>query len=202
MIADKSVDSTVNVPPAPLTEMDLAPLGSKDTVLVPALTVPEKATSLAVMKIAEFVEEIDVEPALVTLPVPSVLIVTPRVPVALALSAMAPFEPSDVCKVSELPDSALLAVILPLATSVKEPVLDVIAPEVPMLPVAPIVVTEKLPLTVEAARVTASDSLKNAAPEVEALSVVALVSILVMSVPKMPEVEINEAVPVLMSPAV
>lgn len=71
------------MPPAPPTEIDLLPLGKRVTVPdAPALTVPEKATSLAVMEIGALVDEIDLVAAFVTLPVPSVVIVTPVVPVA------------------------------------------------------------------------------------------------------------------------
>lgn len=83
VIALKSDDKTLNVPPAPATEIDFVPLGRSVTVLVPALTVPENATSLAVIVIGALVLEMDLVAALVTLPVPSVVIVTPVVPVTL-----------------------------------------------------------------------------------------------------------------------
>lgn len=70
----------MNVPPAEATVMDLAPFGNSDTVPLPAFTVPPKETSLAVMETAEFV--VAIEPLVcVKLPVPSVVIVTPLVPV-------------------------------------------------------------------------------------------------------------------------
>lgn len=58
MTAVMSVARTEKVPPAPATEIDFAPLGRSVTVLVPALTVPENATSLAVIEIGELVAEI------------------------------------------------------------------------------------------------------------------------------------------------
>jgi len=83
VIAERSAATTEKVPPAPATEMDLLPFGSSVTVPVaPALTVPEKVTSSAVIDMGELVLEIDFDVALVTLPVPSVVMVTPVVPVA------------------------------------------------------------------------------------------------------------------------
>ena len=82
VIADRSAEATENVPPAPPTEIDLLPFGFKLTVPLPASTVPEKVTSLAVIVTEELVVPIDFDAALVTLPVPSVVMVTPVVPVA------------------------------------------------------------------------------------------------------------------------
>lgn len=154
VIAVRSAVWTLNVPPADPTVIDLAPLGISDTV-PEALTVPEKATSFAVMVMVLLDDVRAVETALVTLPVPSVVMVTPDVPEALLLSVTAPLEPDDVCNTNVLPDRALDAVMLPLAVNVRLPLVDVIAAEVPMLAEAPVVVTEKLPPTVEAASVTA-----------------------------------------------
>ena len=92
----------MNVPPAEPTVMDLAPLGNKVTVPnpEPPLTVPEKATSLAVMVTEVTKLEMEVEAALVTLPVPSVVMaILP--PVALALRVMSPLEPEEVCSIKD-----------------------------------------------------------------------------------------------------
>lgn len=80
VIADMSDVETVKVPAPPATVMNLSPLGMRETVPVPASIVPENETSLAVIVMAELVEKVDVETALVTLPVPSVVIVTPVAP--------------------------------------------------------------------------------------------------------------------------
>ncbi len=149
VMADRSDESTVNVPPAEPTVIDVVPFGRRETVLVPALTVPEKATSFAVMVMAELVLEMDVEPALVTLPVPSVVIVTPVVPVAFAFRVIAPLDPEEVCNTKELPERALDAVMVPLAVSVSVPLVDVTAPVVPMVAEVPVVVMERLPPTID-----------------------------------------------------
>jgi hypothetical protein len=117
------------------------------------LTVPENATSLALIEIGALVVEIEVETALVTFP--SAEIVTPVGPVTLALSVTAPLEPDDVCKTTALPDRACEAVIVPLPVSVRVPFVEVIAPLVPMVAEAPVVVMERLPPTVEVPSVTA-----------------------------------------------
>lgn len=123
--------------------------------MVPALTVPENATSFAVIVMAELVLEMEVEPALVTLPVPSVVIVTPLVPVALALRVMEPLEPEDVCNTNELPEKACEAVIVPLAVRVSVPLVDVITPVVPMLADAPVVVMERSLPTIDVSIIVA-----------------------------------------------
>lgn len=197
VILDRSVDKTVKVPPVPLTEIALAPLGCSVTVPLPALTVPVKETSFAVIVIGELVEEIAAVPLLTTLPVPSVLMVTPVVPVALALRVTAPLDPDDVCKTSVLPEKALEAVILPLAVSVNVPLVEVMAPDVPMLAEAPVVVNVKLLPTVEAPRVTAPALDTSAVPLPPVLMVrvfVAAVKIAVPDAPIFPEPETNETV--------
>ena len=83
VIAAMSEVVTVMVPAPPATVMDLLPFGIMETVPVPALTVPEKATSLAVMAIGALVEDMEVAAALVMLPVPLVVSVTPLIPVRL-----------------------------------------------------------------------------------------------------------------------
>lgn len=60
VIAERSADVTEKVPPAPATEIDLLPFGSSVTELEPALTEPEKVTSLAVMEMGALLVEIDV----------------------------------------------------------------------------------------------------------------------------------------------
>jgi len=105
------------------------------------------------------VTEIDVGPLMVPEPVmvpePLALIETVVELVAVALTAMLPFVPEAVCKTIALPLIALEVVMLPLPVSVNVPVDDVRIPEVPMVADAPVVVTEKLPPTVDAPRVTA-----------------------------------------------
>lgn len=157
------------MPVAEATETDLAPLGMSETVLVPALTVPENATSFAVMVMGELVDDIEVEPAFVTLPVPSVVIVTPVVPVALALRVIEPFEPAFVCSTSELPDKALL-VPMPPAVSVSVPFVDVIVPDVVIDPLFT-VDTEKLPPTDDAPNWMAPPELMKAFPGLPVLVV-------------------------------
>lgn len=190
-MAKRSVDNTLNVPPAPPTDIDLAPLGRSVTVPDPALT-PVKETSLAVMVMGELVDEIDVAPLFVTLPVPSVVIVTPLVPVALALSVTAPLDPDDVCNTSVLPEKALEAVILPLAIKVNVPLVEVMVPEVPMLAEAPVVVSEKLPPTVEAPRVTAPALETSAVPAPPLLMVRVPVAAVKIGVPDDPIVPVPE----------
>ena len=155
VIADRSDESTVNVPPAPATEIDLLPFGFSVTVPVPAPIVPENATSLAVMVTAELVVLMDLVEALVTLPVPSVVIVTPVVPVTFWLSVTEPLEPEDVVKTTALPEMLLEVVMVPLAVSVSVPLVEVIRPLVPRVAEPPVVVTEKSPPTEEAASVSA-----------------------------------------------
>lgn len=188
VILARSADVTLNVLPVLPTEMDLFPLGIRDTRLFPALTDPEKLTSLAVIVIGAFVVDIEVEPALVTLPVPLVVMVTPVVPVALALSATAPFEPDDVCSTNELPDRVLDVVMVPLPVNVRMPLVEVMAPDVPMVAEAPVVVMEKLPPTVDVLIVTAPLLTMLAVPglPVLALSSGAAVRIGVPAVPILP----------------
>lgn len=156
-IAARSAAVTEKVPPVPLTEMDLFPFGRRLT-LKPPTSVPENATSLAV--IVMLLLEICVETALVTLPVPSVVMfILPLFAVALALTAMVPLEPEEVVSVRVLPvDPAMRVleiVMLPLAVRDMLPRVVVIAPEVPKLAEAPVVVIDKLVPTVEVPRVTA-----------------------------------------------
>jgi len=197
VMAERSAATILNVPPAPPTEIDLAPLGISETVPAPAPSVPESVTSLAVMVTAELVVEIDVLPALVTFPVPSVVIVTPVVPVALAFKAIVPFDPAEVVSANALPEKALEAVMLPLAVMVNVPLLDVIAPVVVKLAEAPVVATEKLPPTVEAPRATAP-ALETSAvalpPELIVKPVEAAVKIGVPGAPILPVPEVSETV--------
>lgn len=120
----------------------------------------------------ELVEDMEVAPALVTLPVPSVAIVTPLVPVASALSTMPPLEPEDVCNIKELLDKALDAVMVPLAVSVSIPLVDVTAPDVPMVAEAPVVVMEKVLPTVDVPIMTAPALLTSAVPGLPELTVI------------------------------
>lgn len=191
-----SADETVKVPPVAATEIDLAPFGSNDTVPDPALTEPEKVTLLAVILIAELVVEIDVEPAFVTLPVPSAVMVIAPVPVAvdaLALRFIEPLDPDDVCSTRAFADNALLAVMLPLPVNVNVPVVDVMAPDVVMLAEAPVVVTEKLPPTVDVLMFRAPVLLMSAVaePPVFALRSPAAVRIGVPDAPMLPLVEVK-----------
>lgn len=144
--------------------------------LPPLLTDPENATSFAVM-VTAIEEEIEVETALVTLPVPSVVIVTLLEPVALALRLTAPLEPDDVCNINVLADTVLDVVMVPLAVSVRLPKVDVIFPEVPIVAEAPVVVTEKLPPTVEAPSVTAPALVMVAVPGLPVLAVKILAAV-------------------------
>lgn len=139
----------MKVPPAAPTETDLAPFGNRETVPEPALTVPENDTSLAVIEMGESVEEMDLDAALLTLPVPSVTIVTPVVPTTFSLRVTAPFVLEDVCSTMALPERRLEPVMLPLAIRVSVPLDELTVPDVPMLAEAPVVVTVKLPLAVE-----------------------------------------------------
>jgi len=92
VIAAMSDAATVIVPAPPATVIDLLPFGMMETVPVPALTVPEKVTSLAVMVIGALVEDMDVAAALVTLPVPLVVSEMPSVANMLLLAVIAPFD--------------------------------------------------------------------------------------------------------------
>lgn len=178
VMTERSEAATVMVPAPPATLMDLAPLTSKETVPeAPALTEPEKETSFAVMEMGELVDEIEVEPALVTLPVPSVVMVTPVVPIAFAFRVIAPFEPDDVCRIKELPETRLEVVIVPLPVRVSIPLVEEMAPDVPIVAEAPVVVMEKLPPTVEVPSVTAPAFVIKAMPgfPVLALRIVAAV---------------------------
>ena len=94
----------------------------------PALTVPEKVTSLAVIVMAAFVEEMDLVAALVTLPVPLVTIVVEVPPPKLAFTATAPLlvvvsvtEPPEVTVTGEEIVNVLalvmLTVVLPPVTA-------------------------------------------------------------------------------------
>jgi len=85
------------------------------------------------------------------------------------LIVTAPLEPDDVCKTSELPESALDVVILPLAVNVSVPAVDVTVPDVPMLAEAPVVVTENAPFTVDVPSVRATALERKA---VDALTVI------------------------------
>lgn len=172
VIADRSADCTLKVPPAEPTVIDLEPLGCRVTVPEPALIVPEKATSLAVIVIGAFVEVIDLEAALVTLPVPSAVIVTPVVPETLWLSVTEPLEPDEVCNATELPDTVrgLKTVILPLAVNVTVPLVDVTLPMMLRSADAPVVATEKLPPTDEVIMPTAPALLIYATPGLPVLA--------------------------------
>lgn len=195
--AAKSAEAILNVPLAPAMPTVWVPLGLKVTLPLPALMVPDKLTSLAVMVIAEFVEEMDVDTALVTLPVPSVVMVTLFVPVALALSVTLPFEPDDVCNTSVLPERALEAVIVPLPVRLSAPVADVTVPEVPMVAEAPVVVTVKLPPTDDVPIMSVPVSLMSAVPLPPELAVrvVVAVKIGVPDEPMLPVPDVRFTVP-------
>ena len=66
-----------------------------------------------------------------------------------------PLLPDDVVSTRTLPEMSLDVVIVPLPISVRVPLVDVTAPDVAMVAEPPVVVIEKSPPTVEAARVTA-----------------------------------------------
>ena len=134
VIAARSAACTLNVPVAEATEMVLAAVfGVSVTVPLPALTLPENATSLAVMVIGALVDEMEVDTALVTLPVPLVVMVTPVVPVALAFRATRPLVEVAVLILSRFADKALLIVVLPAAdmSSVPDAVTVPLVPSVP-----------------------------------------------------------------------
>lgn len=157
VMAERSADWTLKVPPAEPTVMDLAPLGIRETVPLPAFTEPAKATSLAVMVIGVFVEDvsIDVDTTFVTLPVPSAVMVVPPVPPkALALSAMVPLDPEEVCNTSVSPLTIFEVVMLPLAVTVSV-CPELVMPDVDKLAELPVVVIDKLPPTDELPSVTA-----------------------------------------------
>lgn len=155
VIAARSVATSENVPPVPPTEMDLTPFGF--STVWNDVSDPENVMSLAVMVVTPPDVEMEVEAAFVTLPVPSVVMFTlPEKLVTLAFNTIFPLEPDDVCNVTPVElESVLEAVMLPLAVSVRVPVVAVITPEVPILAEAPVVVTEKLLPTVDVPRVTA-----------------------------------------------
>lgn len=189
VMAAMSDAATENVPPAAAYEMDFAPFGISEMVPLPALTVPENVTSLAVMVIGALVVDMALLTPFVTLPVPSVVIVIPVVPVALALRATVPLLPEDVVNNSALPDNALEAVRLPFVVRVSVPVLEVIAPVVVRLAEAPVVVKENVLPTVEAPILTAPAFVTKAVPELVVFTVrlvVALVCIAVVVVPISP----------------
>lgn len=165
VMADRSVDCTLNVPLADPTVIDLAPFGRRVTVPDPALTEPEKETSLAVMEIAELVEEIEVEPILVTFPVPSAVIVTPLVPVRLVLTVIAPLEPDDVVNRTIFPLGAPPTERVPLAVRLSVPLVEMALLLTLRLADAPVVVTEKLPPTTDEPRAVAPALEISAVPE-------------------------------------
>ncbi len=156
VMADRSEDATENVPPVPPTEMDLLPLGRSVTVPEPPLREPEKDTSLAVICICD--ADRDVEMALLTSPVPLVVIrITPLVLLALALRTIEPFEPEEVVRDKLLSaDNALDVVILPLAVRESAPV-DVISPEVLIFAEAPVVVNTRSSVIFDVAMATAPE---------------------------------------------
>ncbi len=181
----------MKVPPAEPIEMDFAPFGSNVTLLVPALTAPEKLISLAVIEIAELVvDRVPVAP-LVTLPVPSVVIVTPLVPVAELLMTIAALEPDDVCSTNVLPEMALEVVIVPVAVRVRVPLVEVTVPDVPMVAEAPVVVMEKAPPTLEVPIVTAPALLTSAVPGLPALAVMVVAAVKI-GVPEEPIAPVPE----------
>lgn len=197
VMAARSVAATEKVPPAAPTEIDLAPFGISDTVPLPAAMLPEKVTSLAVIVTAELVVEMDVEPALVTLPVPSVVIVTPVVPVAFAFKATVPLLPDDVLNTNELPERALDAVRLPFVVMVRAPLLEVIAPVVVKLADAPVVVSENVPPAVDAPTDTAPELVTKAVPGLPVLIVKLVLALVCMGtyvVPMSPVVDNNATV--------
>lgn len=193
VMAERSVDVTLNVsPPAP-TEIDLLPFGSRATLPDPAFTLPENPMSCAVIVMAEFVEDMEVETALVTEPLPFVEILTPVVPVALALIAMElPIAPllAVVDKTRALPETAFDIVKLALELRVNVPLVEVMAPDVPrsnsklgavMVKVLP---TEELPTV----KLDVKELVINAVPglPVFAVTVEALISIGVPTLPISP----------------
>lgn len=141
---------------------------------------------------------------MVTLPVPSVVMVTPVVPVALALSAMLPLEPDEVCRSSEFPEITFEVVIVPLAVRLNSPLVDVMAPVVPILALLPVVVTANSPPTDDAARVSAPALLKYALAGLELFteSVVVDVLMLVPNEPMSPVLDVKLSVlpPMVTSP--
>lgn len=140
------------------------------------------------METAEFV--VDKVLALVKSPVPVAVMVTPLVPVTLALSVIAPFV-AVLDRIACVPDRVLLAVRFPFAVIVSTPLVEVTAPLVPKLADAPVVTTVKLPPTEEAPRVRAPVLLTKAAPGLPVLIVIieAAVKIGVPTVPIEPVVD-------------
>lgn len=187
------------MPPAEPTEIDFAPLGNNVMLLVPASTAPEKLMSLAVIEMAELVvDKLPVAP-LVTLPVPSAVIVIPLVPVAELLMIIAPLEPDDVCSTNVVPEMALDVVTVPLPVRVRAPLVEVRVPDVPIVAEAPVVVTVKLPPTDDAPKITAPVLEIVAAPglPVLTLKVETAVSIGVPTVPIEPVPDVKVSVPVV-----
>lgn len=170
VIAASSVPEIENVPPMPdpPTAIDLAPFGRSETVPEPALMVPvPSVTVLAVIAIAALVEEIELEFDTIRSPVPSVVMVTPFVPATepLLLIVMFPLEVEPVCRTTVLPDTGLPTIILPrFDVSVNVPEVDVRAPFTPIILEAPVVVTVKVPPTVELIKVRLKALVINAEP--------------------------------------
>lgn len=120
------------------------------TVPVPALTVPENATSPATIVMGASVVEMDVEEALVTLLAvfPKVM-VTPLVPVTLPFSVILPV--AFICRTTVFPDIGLDVVMLEFVLiMVNAPLVDVTEPEVPKVVTEPVIVksppTDEVPI--------------------------------------------------------
>ena len=128
VIALKSAAVILKVALEPATEIDLLPLGSRVTVPLLAFTDPLNCTSFAVIIMGELVELIAVEPAFVTLPVPSVVNVTPPVPDTFPFNVIDPLEPDDVCRVTVPAEIVLDVVIDPLVVNCTDPDAAVTAP--------------------------------------------------------------------------
>ena len=147
VMAARSEDKMLRLPPAEPTDMDWLNTGFIVTVPAPALTAPANATSPAVMTIGAFVVEIDVETAFVTLyAVLPKVIVTPLVPVTLELSAIFPVP--NICKTTVFPDIGFEIEIPEFVVDMdKVPLVEVTVPEVPKVVTGPVIV--KFPPTDE-----------------------------------------------------
>ncbi len=132
------------------------------------------------MLIGALVEEMEVETALVTFPVPSAVIVTPLVPVTLLLRVISPLEPDDVVRRTMFPLGRPVTERVPLAVRLRVPLVETALLATFRLAEAPVVVTEKLPPTTDEPSVVAP-----------ALEISAVPGLLVFALNKAVEVSIG-----------
>lgn len=153
VIRESSPLSTLKVAPPPDIAMALLPFGTRVTVLVPAFSEPLNNMSSAVTVIGALVVDIVLAEATESTPEPSVVMVTPVVPVrelpALELTRMLPLDPEDVWTIAAFPETACPIWMVPLIANVSVPLVEVTFPNVLRFPDAPVVEREKSPPTVD-----------------------------------------------------